>query len=413
MEGAGISLSRVMPALNMSMRRLAESGVSDVRGALNDQMIAIKNAENSTEALRLATEVFGAEGAQRMSLAIKEGIIPELNNMNEVLEDSDGAVANLTEGTDTLGESLKVMANKLQISLAGYNDLLEVLGPVIALVGTLGVSFLAIAKFGSIALTTVKAVAVGVGVAIAAILGAPALLIALVVGAVLALGVLIANHFDKFVEGLKNIWEDGFKKMWEPAKEFALGLKDIFMNVTDWDWEGIKKGFGRMLRGLEGMLEHFVEGIGRILIEFANIFSYFFSLLPNPIKEAFYSVMRFIVDGLNFIIRAINNVLGVLGKLPDRFGGDFFRGLEMSEIRQNSFRTHEATGRMLTDANIAQQAGDFMGTGAIINNVTVEMYGNNYGFDDFDEVVATSVNRGLNNGGFNGFAPATEFDSGA
>ncbi len=412
MEGAGISLSRIMPALNASMRRMSESGIEDLKVGMNDVIVAVRDATTFTEGMNIATDTFGSEGAQRITFAIRDGVIPELTAMSSALGDSHGAVEDLTEGTDTLAESLKEMTNRLQISLAPYNELLEVLGPVLAVVGTLAMSFLAIAKFASIALAVVKVVAVGVGIAIGAIVGAPLLLVAIVVLAVIAVTALIVQHFDKFVEGLKNIWEGGVKKMVEGAKEFGLGLYHLLMDILSFDWDGIKENFVRMMKGLYTLAQGLVESIGQLLIEFINIFSYLFSLLPNPIKEAFYSVMRFIVDGLNVIIRAINSVLGLLAKLPDRFGGDFFRGLQMDEIRQNSFRTHEATGRMLTDANIGQQAGDFLGTGAIINNVTVEMYGNNYGFDDFDEAIATSVNRGLNNGGYNGFAPkrTVEFD---
>ena len=39
------------------------------------------------------------------------------------------------------------------------------------------------------------------------------------------------QHFDKFVEGLKNIWEGGVKKMVEGAKEFGLGLYHLLMDI--------------------------------------------------------------------------------------------------------------------------------------------------------------------------------------
>ena len=73
MEANGIKVSRVMPALNASMRGLAEEGVTDLRGALEDQMESIKNAETDVEALAIATDMFGAEGAQRMSVAVRNG----------------------------------------------------------------------------------------------------------------------------------------------------------------------------------------------------------------------------------------------------------------------------------------------------------------------------------------------------
>ena len=409
MEGAGISLSRVMPALNMSMRRLAESGVSDVRGALNDQMIAIKNAENSTEALRIATEVFGAEGAQRMSLAIKEGIIPDLNNMNEVLGDSDGAVAELTEGTDTLAESLKEMANRLQISLAPYNELLEVLGPVLGLVGTLGVSVLAIAKVAAI----FKALAFAVGTAVTAIAGFVAAPVAVVAGVIILIVAIVAGaiflihkHWEEFLTGLGQIWENGFLRMFDGFKDWVGGIKDLAKAIINMDFDAMKDAFLRTIKGMFNIYAGFINIFLEAWKQVGNAIKLVFSTLPDSVKAPIFAIMRIFADGINFIIRQLNKIPDI--NLPDFMGGGrVFSGFNLSEIKIPTIPTQESTGRMFSDGNIGSQGG----TGAIVNNVTVEMYGNNYGFDDFDEVVATSVNRGLNNGGFNGFAPATaQFD---
>lgn len=415
MEGAGISLSRVMPALNMSMRRLAESGVSDVRGALNDQMIAIKNAENSTEALRLATEVFGAEGAQRMSLAIKEGIIPSLDQMDTALGDSHGAVEELTEGTDTLSERLRTMTNALTVSLAPYNSLLEVLGPVLGLIGTLAMSILGIAKlavmFKALGLaigTAVGALATFIGAPIAVVVAVIVAIVAVVAGAIF----LIHKHWEEFLTGIGQIWEKGFVRMFDGFKEFVGGIKDLAKAIINLDWSAMKEAFRRTIKGLgeifAGFFNIFIEAWKQV----GNAIKLVFSTLPDSIKAPIYAVMRVVADGINFIIRQLNKIPEI--KLPSFLGGGtVFSGLNLNEIklpRNSAMRdiTHQSTGRVLTDGNIGSQGG----TGAIINNVTVEMYGNNYGFDDFDEVVATSVNRGLNNGGYDGFAPkrTVEFD---
>ena len=153
-----------------------------------------------------------------------------------------------------------------------------------------------------------------------------------------------------------------------------------------------------------GFFNIFIEAWKQV----GNAIKLVFSTLPDSIKAPMYAVMRVVADGINFIIRQLNKIPEI--NLPDILGGGrVFSGFNMEEIKlpRNSLTpTHESTGRMLTDGNIGGSER------AIINNVTVEMYGNNYGFDDFDEVVATSVNRGLNNGGYNGFAPkrTVEFD---
>ena len=61
-ESTGISVSRVMPALNAAMRRAALEGVTDLRGHLTTVVETIRDAETDTEALTIATETFGAGG---------------------------------------------------------------------------------------------------------------------------------------------------------------------------------------------------------------------------------------------------------------------------------------------------------------------------------------------------------------
>ena len=102
MEGAGISLSRIMPALNASMRRMSESGIEDLKVGMNDVIVAVRDATTFTEGMNIATDTFGSEGAQRITFAIRDGVIPELTAMSSALGDSHGAVEDLTEGTDTL-----------------------------------------------------------------------------------------------------------------------------------------------------------------------------------------------------------------------------------------------------------------------------------------------------------------------
>jgi phage-related minor tail protein len=60
LEAAGIGVTRVMPAMNMAIRKLADEGVTDIKGALLGQIEAIKEATTTTEALNIATALFGA-----------------------------------------------------------------------------------------------------------------------------------------------------------------------------------------------------------------------------------------------------------------------------------------------------------------------------------------------------------------
>ena len=54
METAGVDITRVMPAINASMRKAATEGVEDLRGHLGGLIEGIRDAETGTDALALA-----------------------------------------------------------------------------------------------------------------------------------------------------------------------------------------------------------------------------------------------------------------------------------------------------------------------------------------------------------------------
>src|SRR5690606_29847152 len=71
----------------------------------------IRAAESDVEALAIATEVFGAQGAQRMSAAIRSGAL-DLGALAEGLEDTEGLVAATAEQTDSWQEKLQKLKNQ-------------------------------------------------------------------------------------------------------------------------------------------------------------------------------------------------------------------------------------------------------------------------------------------------------------
>ena len=109
---SGIDLTRVMPGLNQAMRKAAREGVTDLRGHLDDVIKSIKNAEDSTEALNIAQETFGAEGAQRMISAIRSGVLPSLSDLSEHYTDVIGHTNAAYDETVSLGDQFLALKNK-------------------------------------------------------------------------------------------------------------------------------------------------------------------------------------------------------------------------------------------------------------------------------------------------------------
>lgn len=115
LEASGISVSRVMPGLNKSFRDWSAEGKNS-REELERTVEQMKNAETESEALNIATETFGAEGAQRMTTAIRSGSL-ELDDLSEALAGADGAVAETAESTKTWTDHWNTFKNNVLVWL--------------------------------------------------------------------------------------------------------------------------------------------------------------------------------------------------------------------------------------------------------------------------------------------------------
>ena len=127
---AGVDVSRVMPGMNQAMRKAAEEGVTDLRGHIEDAMVAIREAKTDTDALRIATETFGAEGAQRMTAAIRTGILPSLSELDSQYENTEGRTKAAYEATLTLRDRLEMVKNKALALVGPVGDAAAGLGAV-------------------------------------------------------------------------------------------------------------------------------------------------------------------------------------------------------------------------------------------------------------------------------------------
>ncbi|MEE6280143.1 phage tail tape measure protein [Georgenia sp. MJ170] len=115
LEAGGINIGRVMPALNKSFRDWAAEG-KDVQAELGGIVDQIANAEDGTEALAIATDVFGAQGASRMTAAIRSGTL-ELGDLATALGDTDGAIAASAEETDSFAEKWDLFRNNVLLKV--------------------------------------------------------------------------------------------------------------------------------------------------------------------------------------------------------------------------------------------------------------------------------------------------------
>lgn len=115
LEAGGIAVTRVMPALNASFRKWAAEG-KDSKEEFQDVVETIRDTEDAQKALALASDVFGAQGAQRLTTAIRNGTL-ELEDLTGALEGSEGAIESADMETRSFAENWELFKNNTLVAL--------------------------------------------------------------------------------------------------------------------------------------------------------------------------------------------------------------------------------------------------------------------------------------------------------
>ncbi|MFD2046009.1 phage tail tape measure protein [Ornithinibacillus salinisoli] len=123
MESNGIAVSRVMPGLNKAFRNWAGEGKNS-REELEKIVETIAETEDKQKALSLATDTFGAEGAQRLMTAIRNRAIPAFEDLAGGVEDARGSIQETAEETKTIGEEFAELKNTTIRSLRPVGEIL-------------------------------------------------------------------------------------------------------------------------------------------------------------------------------------------------------------------------------------------------------------------------------------------------
>lgn len=110
LEKSGLSVSRLMPGLNMAFRKWSDAGKNS-RVELAKTIDKMKGAKTSTEALKIATKAFGAEGAQRLTTAVRNGSFA-LDGLTKKTDKSKGSIKRADRQTRTWKESWQILKNK-------------------------------------------------------------------------------------------------------------------------------------------------------------------------------------------------------------------------------------------------------------------------------------------------------------
>lgn len=252
-EQAGVDSSATLSSLSKAAVNYAKDGKSLEEG-LKGTIEAIQNSTNETEALTLASDIFGSKAAPRMVDAIKRGAF-SFDELSGTAERAAGVVSTTFESTldpidqfeaaqeemtlamadiggviaETLAPMLKVLVDLVKQVMEWFNGLptpikqaIVLFGGIVTVIGLLLPVFLAL-----------QAAAVAMGTTIGGMLVAAAPIVGTVLGIAAVIAVLVA--------GVMHLWQtnEGFREavlaIWQAISDFIgtviQGISDVIQNI--------------------------------------------------------------------------------------------------------------------------------------------------------------------------------------
>lgn len=107
---AGVQVSAIGPAINVFGREMAKLG-RDPLEAFREIIEAMQQAASDQEALTIAQDAFGSEGANRLTAGVRSGVI-DLSALAELMGENAGLVDELGESTLTASDRLAILAGR-------------------------------------------------------------------------------------------------------------------------------------------------------------------------------------------------------------------------------------------------------------------------------------------------------------
>lgn len=355
MEASGVDTSTAMAGLKKAVANATKEGLS-ADEALTQTIDSIKNASSETEALQIATELFGSKGAAEMASAIRDGRL-SVDDLSASLSDYGDVVETTFNETQDPWDEATVAANNLKLAAADLGtSLLTTLQPMItsvvkkvkeftewfknlnesqkqtiikvaAVVAAIGPMLVIIGKIctGISSIINVVKMAQPVMAALNAVLAAnPIILIVAAIAALIAAFVLLYKKCEWFRNGVNAIW-DAIKTAFFAAFD---GIKTFFTETLPNAFNGIINFVKNNWQALLMFIVNPFAGAFKLLYDNCETFRSFIDNFVKKITTFFKNLWTNIVNiftgvGAWFTARfteAWNGIVSVFSKIGEWFG---------------------------------------------------------------------------------------------
>lgn len=354
-EKNGVNADSALAGLKKAQQNATAEGKT-LSQSLSETMQAIKGASSETEALQIATELFGKKGALEMTQAIREGRF-SVDDLSSSLDDFKGTVTDTFEGTQDAPDKLTTAMNNLKIAGKEIGEtLLTALAPMFekmvnsakrlaewfsnlsdgqkqmilvvgGLAAAIGPALIAIGKMstGLSALIKYFGSAESMGGKLIAALGgisAPVVAVAAAVAALVAAFVQLWNTNEEFRTKIMEIWNsivEAFQNFFQGIVDRLNALGFQFEDITEvlrTLWDGFCSFLAPVFEGAFQFIATTLETVLNVLTGLFDVFSGLFTgnwdLVWQGVKEVFEGVWNGIKDWFDNILNTMKDVLDVV-----------------------------------------------------------------------------------------------------
>lgn len=316
-EKSGVDSSAALSSLSEAAVIYAKDGKTLTDG-LNETVSAIQNSTSETEALSIASEIFGSKAAPRMVDAIQRGAF-SFDDLAEAAKSSSGTVSTTFDETldpidkltqysnqakegmaelggkllETVIPALEPLMGMLESSVNWFTSLNETDQQTIVILGLVTTAVMML--LGAIAPLVIAIGAIGapVGIVVAAIVGAIAV-ITLIIQAIMNWGAI--------TEWLQSTWDScaaWLSELWTNIVTTATTAWSSFTSTLSNLWSGLVSTGSNLFNNLSSTISGIFNGI---LSTASNIWNSIKSTISNAIDGAKNAVS----NGVNAIKNLFN-----------------------------------------------------------------------------------------------------------
>ncbi|MBY5032504.1 phage tail tape measure protein [Streptococcus suis] len=257
-EKSGVDSSAALSSLSKAAVNYAKDGKTLTDG-LNETVSAIQNSTSETEALSIASEIFGSKAAPRMVDAIQRGAF-SFDDLASAAKDSSGTVATTFDETldpidkltqysnqakegmaelggkllETVIPALEPLMGMLESAVNWFTSLNETDQQTIVILGLVTTAVMML--LGAIAPLVIAIGAIGapVGIVVAAIVGAIAA-ITLIIQAIMNWGAIsewLQSTWDSCAAWLSELWTNIVTTATTALSNFTTWLSELWSSIT-------------------------------------------------------------------------------------------------------------------------------------------------------------------------------------